>query len=192
MESIVEQVVRITQTEIDSNYICTSEYVESFISKSDKLLAVAVGSAEEFEIKIVGEDIKPTSTKEVLGYIICGSYQYQEYDDYLYTDITDVLSQTEYVSKEDFPIFLFQSLAVREPYQGNGIGSALTAKASEYAHLPFFAGAWKRESEQRNVSIMEKHGQKIAEVSDYYPDDWDCPDCEGDCSCTSIFYAYNP
>lgn len=192
MVTIAEQVVQITQSEIDSNYIKDKEYVELFISKSDKLLLVATGTATDFEIKKVGEDISATASDEVLGYILCGSYQYREYADYLYTDITEILGQTEYVSKDDFPIFLFQSLAVRESYQGNGIGSALAAKASEYARFPFFAGAWKRDSEKRNVSIMEKYGEKIAEVPNYYPDDWDCPDCDGSCSCVSVFYAYNP
>lgn len=61
-----------------------------------------------------------------------------------------------------------------------------------HAHLPYFAGAWKRESDERNLSIMERHSEHVATVEGYYPDDWDCPVCEVVCSCSSVFYAVNP
>lgn len=193
--TVAEQVVEITKSEIDSNYINSVSYVEEFCLDSSKDLFVAVCEEAEQESDVsficVGNGVELDADVFVVGYLLCGSYQYEEYDSYLYTNVECVLSQTEYISKGDFPIYLFQSLAVRDEYQGHGVGGKLVFEAieDESSHLPFFAGAWKRSDDERNISIMEKHAKRVAIVEDYYPDSWDCPVCEERCCCDSVFYA---
>lgn len=189
--TISEQVVEITKSEIDSNYIEEASYVEKFCEEDNSTLFVADQNEGDVSILKVGEDIDIDSESDILGYLLCRSYSFEEYDEYLYTDIENVVGDAEYISREDFPVYLFQSLAVRDEFQGNGIGGSLVMEAiqDDTSHLPFFAGAWSRSDDRRNVSIMEKHAQHIATVEDYYPDDWDCPVCEDACCCDSVFYA---
>lgn len=189
--NVAEQVVEITKAEIDSNYIEEASYIEDFCEKEGAALFAAVQEKDDYSILKIEEEFNIGSDVDVVGYLLCRSYSYDKYDDYLYTDIEDVLRQTDYISTEDFPIYLFQSLAVRDGFQGNGIGGSLVMEAieDEDSHLPFFAGAWSRSDDKRNVSIMETHGVHIATVENYYPDDWDCPVCESSCCCNSVFYA---
>lgn len=191
-KTVLEQIVDIVQSEIDSNYVTDSEYLEDFVEDESKTISIAIGTVDDYEIKTVGRGIPKDSTEEVLGYMFGGRYSYKEYKEYSYEDPEGILDQTDYFSKEDFPVFLFSSFAVKDGYKGNGIGGSVAAHTVRFAKPPYFAGVWARESEKRNISVVEQYGEHIATVPDYYPDDWDCPDCEGRCTCSSKFYAYKP
>lgn len=196
MDTIVKQIASIISEEIDSNYIEDLEYLRSYDEREDRHIFIAIKDGDSHEIlNLSYTKYSLDSTVEVLGVLLCGSYTYKEYAEYMYEDIETLVSQTDSEFGEDvFPIYLLQCLAVKSSYQSQGIGTALVGSgtSSNVSHYPHFAGGWKREGEQRNINIMESYGTYVGSIEDYYPDTWDCSYCDGDCNCDSVFYMFNP
>lgn len=193
--SVITQVVSICKDEIDSGYISTVDELESMLVDETKHIAIAVRDEDSDSLFTVSrlDASMVNSDVEVLGFMICGTYEYDEYDEYTDGRAKMILNDTDALSQSDFPVFLFQAFAVRSEYHGNGIGSELVSYCiSSFAHFPWLAAIWDRPDNRRNKTIVEKYGTQITTINDYYPDDWDCPACESSCSCSSTFYVYSP
>lgn len=190
-QDIFEQVMEITRENIDSGYLDSRSSLESYALSDEKhLVVVFEGGGDGYEIAEVGEDVSGESVREVLGYMMCGSYGYDEYDAYLNVDIGELLGEIDGLGESDFPVFLFQSFAVRDGWKGRGVGSTVGGYCvSELSHAPYIAGLWERESDERNKSVASDYLERVCTIEDYYPDSWDCPECDGSCSCPSAFYV---
>lgn len=189
--TVVEQIVEITKNQIDPQYISTVGEMNAFLDQDDKhcIVAIVGDSSDEVELQVVGEDISRDSSAFVAGYLIAGSYEYDEYADYLNVPIETWLDEVGVLSADDFPIFLSQAFAVRDGYQSNGIGSKLTQYcAMNLTHPPIVAGLWERETDTRNVKVASQYLDFACRFEDYYPDSWSCDACTGSCSCSTVFY----
>lgn len=190
--SVVEQVVEITKNQIDPQYISTVSEMNDFLDQHNKHCIVVIerDASEDIELRVVGEDISRNDSVFVVGYIIAGSYEYDEYAEYLNVPIEVWLDEVGVLSSNDFPIFLSQAFAVREGYQSNGLGSKLTQYcAMNMAHPPIVAGLWERETDTRNVKVASQYLDFACRFEDYYPDSWACDSCTGSCSCSTVFYV---
>lgn len=189
VNTIADQILQISEEDPDALHIRSTDYLWDYAHKDSKLLLVAVsGVADEgYRIGEIGRTLGLSSEDEVLGYVLCGTYLSKEFSDYLYCDFEEFVDSVEGASKDDFPVFAFQTMGVKDEYARKGVLDELVKAvvSTEYAHRPYVAWLWEHNDEAHSdVSVF---GEAAGEIESFYPS-WSCPRCSGDCECSCVFY----
>lgn len=88
----------------------------------------------------------------------------------------------------------FESVAVKESYEGRGIGTGLAQQCLEAMTAPIYALAWVREDHYDSRSLLEKLGfMKEKRYERFWYEDSQgkenyCPDCRSPCTCDAVLY----
>jgi len=96
-------------------------------------------------------------------------------------------------------VAIFHASAVREEWEGNGIGSALMRvrlRLAREAGVDSGIGtAWLRPHTVGSSALFEKFGfERVDTVPEFYAsiDDRECPDCGDPCECSAGIYLWTP
>jgi len=109
------------------------------------------------------------------------------------------------VSLADYPlgddVAVFHAGVVDEQWEGRGIGSALMwtrlALAREQYDVDAAVGnAWLRPHRVDSSALFEKFGfervETVPKFAQQTDGDRDCPDCNGECTCSGALYLWTP
>ncbi|WP_167837453.1 GNAT family N-acetyltransferase [Halosimplex halophilum] len=108
------------------------------------------------------------------------------------------VSLSEYPLGEE--VAIFHASAVREGWEGNGIGSALMDARLRFARSAgvdsAVGTAWLRPHTVDSSALFEKMGfERMDTVEDFYrslDDERECPDCGTPCECSAGIYVWTP
>lgn len=192
--TVATQLVALSVETTSPAYITEPDTFSEYVERSDRYLFVYRERGVEAGVVEVTDptDLERTDWA-VRAFALAGQYDREAYADVVTVPVDHVLETTP-LREADFPLSVVKVLAVDPVYQSRGIGSELSAivAAELFKHPPVVTMLWLRDN-PANVKIAEHYSEfVIARFDDYFPDDWQCPDCgfENRCSCSVAMYGW--
>lgn len=192
MRSVIDQLLRISREETSPGYLSGEELVE-YVEHPDRHLYVYDDADPEQVREITNPDELAATDARVRGFVLTGIYDREAYADVVSVDVDEILERTP-LRRADFPLSQFKVIAVDSDHTGEGIGSALTATglAPLFENPPVTSMLWERD-DSANIKLAERYANnRLTTFEDYFPPDWDCPDCgfENECHCDVTMYGW--
>jgi ribosomal protein S18 acetylase RimI-like enzyme len=192
MGSVGDRLLQISRRETSPSYLSRSELRE-YVGNSNRHLYVYDRKRSDPVAELTDPNALLSTEAEVLGFAMTGVYDRQDYADIVSVSVAEVLRRTP-LTDDDFPLAQFKVVAVDADHGGEGIGSALTANALTplFEDPPVTAMIWERDN-PANAKLARRYANnKLATFENYFPQDWDCPDCGYDstCGCDVSMYGW--
>lgn len=192
MRPVLDQLLRISEEETSPGYLSREDFHE-YAEHSDRHLYVYDDADPEQVREITDADALAATDARVLGFVLTGVYDREAYDEIVSVDVDEILARTP-LTEADFPLSQFKVIAVDGAHTGEGVGSALTATglAPLFENPPVTSMLWERE-DTANIKLAERYANnRLVTFEDYFPPEWDCPDCGfgNECHCDVTMYGW--
>jgi GNAT superfamily N-acetyltransferase len=195
MSRVDNRLVELSAETTSPEYITDPDYFVPYVRDPSKHVFVhretADGVSGVVELTEVGELGRTDWTVD--GFAITGEFGPEAFDGQLSVPVDRLLRETP-IEDADFPLSFFKVIAVDPAERSRGIGTQLgaTSVAPLFESPPVVVVAWIREN-PANRRLVAQHGMnRIAFFEDYFPEDWECPECgfDAECTCDAEMYAW--
>jgi len=192
MSSVGDRILRISRRETSPSYLSWSD-LRAYAGNPDRHLYV-YDSVQSDPVREITDPAELASTEgEVFGFALTGVYDREDYAEIVTVSVDEILARTP-LTVEDFPLSQFKVVAVDADHTGEGVGSALTATALGplFENPPVTAMIWERDDDA-NVKLARRYANnELATFGNYFPPEWDCPDCgyHTECDCDVTMYGW--
>lgn len=192
MRSVLDQLLRVSREETSPGYLTRDDFVE-YAAHPDRHLYVYDDTEPDQVRELTEVDALSAVDATVIGFVLTGIYEREAYADIVSVAVEEILDRTP-LTEDDFPLSQFKVIAVDGDHRGEGVGSALTATglAPLFENPPVTSMLWERE-DGANIKLAERYANnRLTTFEDYFPPEWDCPDCgfENECHCDVTMYGW--
>ncbi|WP_255197404.1 GNAT family N-acetyltransferase [Halorarius litoreus] len=193
-QTVAAQLVALSGETTSPAYITDAGVFTEYVAADDRYLFVyREHGIEAGVVEVTALEDLDRSDWAVRAFALAGQYDRDAYAEVVNVPV-DLLVTATPLRETDFPLSVVKVLAVDPDYQSRGIGSELSAivAAELFKHPPVVTMLWLRDN-PANVKIAESYSEFIlARFDDYFPDDWQCPDCglENPCTCSVAMYGW--
>ena len=193
-DTVATQLVALSGETTSPAYIDGDDVFTEYVCADDRYLFVYREHGIEAGVVEVTDPAALDRTDwAVRAFALAGQYDREAYAEVVNVPV-DLLVTATPLRETDFPLSVVKVLAVAPDYQSRGIGSELSAivAAELFKHPPVVTMLWLRDN-PANVKIAESYSEFIlARFDDYFPADWECPDCGFDerCTCSVAMYGW--
>ncbi|MFB6130960.1 MAG: GNAT family N-acetyltransferase [Salinigranum sp.] len=191
-ERIATQLISLSARTISPGYLDEDALAE-YAERKDRHVYAYLAGIPESGVEELGPADLDRDDCEVRGLALGGRYTSEEYGEVVSVSVDRILGTT-CLREDDFPVSQFKGLAVDPDFQGHGIGTALsaTAMAELLKNPPVVSMIWQRDNPS-NRKIAEYYSDnRMATFEDYFPPEWQCPECgfDNDCDCGVVMYGW--
>lgn len=122
--------------------------------------------------------------KEVVGYAVGHNLDQEEIEE-----------KIEHIEEVNTSGSYFESVAVKEKFQGQGIGTSLSSNLIEELNNPVYCLSWVRDGKKDSRELMKKLGFKRVKKEEefWYEESIGkqnyCPDCGSPCRCAAALFV---
>lgn len=193
-KSVATQLVALSVETTSPEYIVEpSVFFEYAESPSRNLFVYYEHGVDSGVVEVTDSDDLERTDWDVRGFAMGGRFTREEYQAVVSVPVEEILERTP-LREDDFPLSVVKVVAVDPDCQGRGLGTQLGARiaAELFRHPPVVTMLWLRPN-PANVKMVEHYSEfALATFENYFPDDWECPDCgfENDCTCGVAMYGW--
>ena len=192
-DPVHDQLTTLSEETISPAYLTDRATFEEYAARDDRTLLVCYADGVDQPIvEVAPEDLDRTDW-DVLGVALLGRYDRGGLDEVVSVPVEQVLAATP-LRDADFPVSFVKLLAVRPDEQGRGLGTRISTDvaARVIAEPPAATMAWLRDNPANQKIAAGYSDFVMARFDDYFPHDWECPECgfENDCDCVVEMYGW--
>lgn len=193
--NVHSQLAELSSSTVSPAYITDRGEFEEYVRRDDRTLLVYVDTdgVERELVEVTDPADLDRTDWEVLAFSLLGRYDRAAFDDIVAVPVERVLAATP-LCDDDFPISFVKVIAVRPDRQGRGIGSRVSTEVATrvIADPPAATMVWLRDNPANRKLAAAYSEFVMARFEDYFPPEWECPECgyDADCDCAVEMYGW--